>query len=75
MYSVNAEVFRAQNSPVNFASIPDGLAEPLVFIVLLYYIICSSMRSIVAIQVQKLSLRQFKDIINTLSSHNQSEPD
>ena len=38
MYSVNAEVFRAQNSPVNFASIPDGLPEPLVFIVSLYYI-------------------------------------
>ena len=47
MYSVNAEVFRAQNSPVNFASIPDGLPEPLVFIVSLYYIhiICLSMRS------------------------------
>lgn len=38
MYSVNAEVFRAQNSPVNFASIPDGLPEPLVFIVSLNYI-------------------------------------
>ena len=47
MYSVNAEVFRAQNSPVNFASIPDGLPEPLVLIVSLYYIyiICLSMRS------------------------------
>ena len=38
MYSVNAEVFQKQHSPVNFASIPDGLPESLFFIVSLYYI-------------------------------------